>query len=243
VTGRVHPDRALADHVFAHRLLCRAGVRALVPAGPLVVAPDMASGIPSDSATRSGRSLALQLLGIELAVLDGMAPEDVCAGALPDWMADEPDAAARALAEVVVRRALLPEHALAFLEPELDPGSALLWSAIMAAVLPDAGPVDIILRRQSGGAAAGIAPTSAAARVAHELRTARQVGALAGLARDHAERCIAVAADTLATLETTGWSALVDQPLGFDAAALGGGAVAIRTSGFDPLLVRASSPA
>jgi D-Lysine 5,6-aminomutase TIM-barrel domain of alpha subunit len=243
VTGRVHPDRALADHVFAHRLLCRAGVRVLVPAGPLVVAPDMASGIPSDPATRSGRSLALQLLAIELAVLDGLAPADVSAGALPDWLADEPDPAARALAEVVVRRALLPEHALAFVEPELEPGSAPLWNAIVAAILPDAGLVDLVLRRASGGAAHGIAVTSAAAEVAHELRTARQVGALGGPAREHAERCLAAAADTLAALETTGWSALVDQPLGFDTAALGGAAVAARTSGFDPLLVGAASPA
>ena len=33
VTGRVDPDRAFADHVFAHRLLARAGTRVLVPAG------------------------------------------------------------------------------------------------------------------------------------------------------------------------------------------------------------------
>ena len=34
ITGRVDPDRAIADHVFAHRLLARAGTRILVPAGP-----------------------------------------------------------------------------------------------------------------------------------------------------------------------------------------------------------------
>ena len=61
VTGRVDPDRALADHVFAHRLLARAGTRVLVPAGPLLVTQDLASGVPSDPATRSGRALALQL--------------------------------------------------------------------------------------------------------------------------------------------------------------------------------------
>ena len=41
------PDRALSDHVFAHRLLARAGTRMLVPAGPLLVAPDLATGVPS----------------------------------------------------------------------------------------------------------------------------------------------------------------------------------------------------
>ncbi|MCJ7710346.1 MAG: hypothetical protein MUQ32_05885, partial [Chloroflexi bacterium] len=48
VAGRVDPDRALADHVFAHRILARAGTQVIVPAGPLLVAPDLATGVPSD---------------------------------------------------------------------------------------------------------------------------------------------------------------------------------------------------
>ncbi len=58
VAGRVDPDRAIADHVFAHRLLARAGTQVLVPAGPLIVAGDLAKGVPSDPATRAGRALA-----------------------------------------------------------------------------------------------------------------------------------------------------------------------------------------
>src|SRR5439155_16561953 len=55
----VDPDRAIADHAFAHWLLQRAGVQLLVGAGPLVVAPDLVRGFPSDTATRSGRALAM----------------------------------------------------------------------------------------------------------------------------------------------------------------------------------------
>ena len=72
VAGRVDPDRAIADHVFAHRLLARAGTQVLVPAGPLIVAGDLAKGVPSDPATRAGRALALQLLAVALARRDGL---------------------------------------------------------------------------------------------------------------------------------------------------------------------------
>ena len=51
----VDPDRALADHAFAHRLLRRAGAQVLVGPGPLVVAPDLARGEPSDAGSRAGR--------------------------------------------------------------------------------------------------------------------------------------------------------------------------------------------
>ena len=69
----VEPDRALADHAFAHRLARRAGTTIIIGPGPLVVAPDLSSGVPSDPATRAGRALALQLLGVTLARGDGAA--------------------------------------------------------------------------------------------------------------------------------------------------------------------------
>ena len=64
VDGRIDPDRALADHSFAHRLHRRAGAQILVGPGPLVVAPDLARGQPSDPLTRAGRALALQALSV-----------------------------------------------------------------------------------------------------------------------------------------------------------------------------------
>jgi hypothetical protein len=102
--------------------------------------------------------------------------------------------------------------------------------------------VDLILRRPMRGARDGVAATAASASVAAGLRASREVGTLTGLAREHAERCLAAARDTLAALEEGGWRALVDQPLGFEASALGAAAVAPRTGGFDPLTAGETSP-
>ena len=162
VTGRVDPDRALADHVFAHRLLARAGTRVLVPAGPLLVAPDLARGMPSDPATRAGRALAMQLLAVALARRDGLPAASVVVGALPDWLVDEPGVPVRAAAEVALRRALLPEHALAFVEPALGREAAATWHALVAAILADAGDVEAILRAP-GDPRVSVAQTRAAA--------------------------------------------------------------------------------
>ena len=67
-------------------------------------------GVPSDPATRSGRALALQLLGVALAKADGIAADRIVVGAYPGWLADEPSAVARILAEVDIRRALFPDQ-------------------------------------------------------------------------------------------------------------------------------------
>ncbi len=83
VAGGVDPDRALADHAFARRLHRRADTLVSIGPGPLVVAPDLASGVPSDVATRSGRALALQLVGVALARADGIATERIVVGAYP----------------------------------------------------------------------------------------------------------------------------------------------------------------
>ena len=89
VAGGVDPDRSLADHAFARRLHRRADTFVSIGPGPLVVAPDLASGVPSDVATRSGRALALQLVGVALARADGIASERIVVGAYPAWLAEE----------------------------------------------------------------------------------------------------------------------------------------------------------
>jgi beta-lysine 5,6-aminomutase alpha subunit len=240
VTGRVDPDRALADHVFAHRLLGRAGTRVLVPAGPLLVAADLARGVPSDPATRAGRALAMQLLGVALARRDGLPAENVVVGAFPDWLVDEPGAPARAAAEVALRRALLPEHPLAFVEPPLTRDAAATWHALVAALLPDAGAVDVVLRR-AGEPASIVGQSRAAASVAMGLRQGRSAPELSGPAADHANRAVLAAAATLAALDDTGWRAVVDQPLGVGAGGLGAEAVAERTEPFDPLAIEVAA--
>ena len=117
VVGGVDPDRSLADHAFARRLHRRSDTFVSIGPGPLVVAPDLASGLPSDPATRSGRALALQLLGVGLARGDGLASERIVVGAYPAWLADEPSGVARIMAEVDVRRSLFPDQLIRFDEP------------------------------------------------------------------------------------------------------------------------------
>ncbi len=239
VTGRVDPDRAIADYGFAHRLLVRAGTRIVVPAGSLLVASDVAAGIPSDPATRSGRALALQLLAVSLARADGLPPDAVVVGALPAWLGDEPNATALAMAEVALRRELFPAHPLAFLEPPAEASSSTEWQALMAGLLPDAGDVKLLLCRGSDSFADRARAMRATVDVARAVAASRTRPVLTGLAGAHRDATLAVAVDTLTGLEERGWQWLVDQPLGLGSARLGAGAVADRTSGFDIL---AASP-
>ena len=234
VAGRVDPDRAIADHVFAHRLLGRAGTRILVPAGPLIVARDLSSGVPSDPATRAGRALALQLLAVALARRDGLPDDAVVVGAFPDWLVEESDPPARVAAEVALRRALLPAHPVAFVEPPLRQDLATMWHAIVAALLPDAGDALAIVRR-AGASAPETAQSRGATSVAASLRASRETPELRGMALDHANRAVAAANATLRALEEGGWGTLVDETLGFASGRLGAEAVAERTEAFDPL--------
>jgi len=233
----VGPDRALADHVFAHRLLTRAGSTIVIPAGPLVVTPDLATGVPSDPATRSGRALALQLLAVALACGDGLPSAGIIVGALPDWITDEHQAPARAAAEVELRRALLPDHGLAFMEPAAAAPAA--WAALVSALLPDAHDVTLVLRRPTGPVVPLLEAARQSAAVADGLRGTREPGRLTGVAREHAARVVEAAVVTLAALEESGWTALVDQPLGRWPGG-GGEATATRTGGFDPLAPEAA---
>ncbi len=146
VADAVEPDRALADHAFAHRLARRAGTMIIVGPGPLVVAPDLSSGVPSDPATRAGRALALQLLGVTLARGDGVAPDQIIVGALPPWLTDEPAPGARAIAEVAVRRALFPDHPLGFVEPPTGTDRSILWPYVQAAAAVHGGDIALVLR-------------------------------------------------------------------------------------------------
>ena len=71
LSGLAGTDRVFG---FAVRVARRAGVVVLLGAGPLVVAPELGSGVNSDPATRSGRALALQLLAAFVAQAQGLPP-------------------------------------------------------------------------------------------------------------------------------------------------------------------------
>ena len=172
VVGGVDPDRSLADHAFARRLHRRADTFVSIGPGPLVVAPDLHSGVPSDPATRSGRALALQLLGVALARADGLSADRIVVGAYPAWLADEPSAAARIIAEVDVRRALFADHLIRFDEPPADghaagPGSA--WSFVVAAALARTGSSALLMRRRHPDMATAVMDARAAASTASEV--------------------------------------------------------------------------
>jgi hypothetical protein len=242
VVGGVDPDRSLADHAFARRLHRRADTFVSIGPGPLVVAPDLVSGVPSDPATRSGRALALQLLGVALARADGIAAERIVVGAYPAWVADEPSAVARILAEVDVRRSLFPDQLIRFDEPLADaPRISAVWPYIVAAALARTGPTAVLMRHRYPDMAAAAADARAAARTAADVGSVTQRRALHGVAKDHSSAMLAAAMSTLERLSDLGWRAVVGDPprspgrtrrTGW---AIGGDAVAERTEAFDAL--------
>jgi hypothetical protein len=233
----------LSDHAFAHRLLRRAGSSILMGAGPLAVAPDLASGLPSNPATRAGRALALLLLGVALARGDGIEPEQIIVGAVPPWLLDESGPAARALAEVALRRALLPSHPLAFEEPATVPAAtAAAWPFVLAGVIPPGNSAALILRRPPGGPMRqAVLAGRAAASVAGEIGAAIGERQLAGPALDHAKAVVLAAIRTLEGLGDRGWrSVLGEAPGGGERLRIGGDAVVERTESFDPLTAAAT---
>ena len=186
-TGRVDPDRALADHVFAHRLLARAGTRVLVPAGPLLVAPRPRRGhaLGPGDARRAGPSRCSCSPSPSPAAT-GCPPSAVVVEALPDWLVDEPGAPVRAAAEVALRRALLPEPSArvrrAAAGPRGRPRPGTRWSRRSCPTPATSRSV----QRAPGDARSSVAETRAAAAVAMGLRAGRSAPELSGPAADHA---------------------------------------------------------
>lgn len=237
VAGRVAPDRALADHAFAHSLLARAGVVVALSAGPLIVAPDLARGLPSDPATRAGRALALQLLSVVVARGNGVPADQLVVGAIPPWLGGEPLPAARAAAEVALRRALYPDLGLTFEESagETRTAASHAWPAIVAAVAPAGPATALILRRPSKTVAAAIDTTRLAAQVTAELATAQSPVTLTGVALEHARATATAALAMLDVLADEGWHSILGNPQGGpERARMGADAVAERTEPFDP---------
>ncbi len=205
--------------------------------GPLVVAPDLTSGVPSDPATRAGRALALQLLGVALARADGLAAERIVVGAYPGWLADEHAATARILAEVTLRRRLFPDHILRFDEPSgsySESGRATAWPTLVAACLMRSGPTALVMRSPQQDRARAAIEGRTIATVAGEVAAVSPPGPLAGAAKAHTQAAIAAAAATLDRLADLGWRAVVGEG-GPTRRAIGGDAVAERTETFDPL--------
>jgi len=233
VSGRVAPDRALTDHAFGQAILARGGVIVAIGSGPLVVAPDLARGLPSDPSTRAGRALALQLLAVAIARGNGLPDDQIIVGGLTPWLAGEADAAARAVAEVTLRRALMPAIGLAFEEPRAEGRTAgELWPALVAAVQP-VGMTIAIVRR--GPTAADLRATRVQALVAAEVAAAYADRPLSDAALEHARVTAGIALRTLERLADDGWRSVIGDAPPTDGHRLGADAVAERSDPFDPL--------
>jgi hypothetical protein len=240
VASGVDPDRALSDQVFAHRLHRRAGTLLSIPAGPLVVAPDLASGIPSDAATRAGRTLAVQALAAAIARHCGLPDETVVVGALPAWLFEEATPGSRAVAEVAVRRALYPDHALAFEEPELPPERAGLWLSVVGASLAVAGHAAFVIQRPGRDQETTVRRARAATEIGLEVASAVGTPAIRGTALEHARAMAGAAVVTLERLADHGWRSVVGEPAAHAGRRLVPATVIDRGDAFDPFASRLS---
>jgi hypothetical protein len=197
--------------------------------GPLALGADVASGIPADAATRAGRALALQALGVELALVDGLAAERLMLGAVPDWAAGDGDASS-ILVQAWLRSALFPGHRLVL-------GGGADWigagrSAAAVAALAGA-PLSLVLEPSAAGNVPSIAAElAAAAGAAGAVRASLGDGAIHGDAAELAARTLRAADGVLERLAAEGWESLLG-PAGGDADGdrLGGSAVVARATG------------
>ncbi len=170
IDGGIDPARALADHSFLRRILRRAGCRVVVGAGPLVVGPDFAAGLPAAAVVLAGRALALQALSVELARADGLDDAGILLGTLPAWMLDDRSAGAIALAYVAAQRRLFPGIGLALEEPAADGPVRDRWLQVRTLALVVAGGAALVGRDADlDTAAAAAAETRSAAETAARL--------------------------------------------------------------------------
>ncbi len=235
VAGGVDPDRALADHSFLRRMLARAGTTVIVGPGPLVVAPDLARGLPSDPPTRAGRAFALQALALALARADGLRPEQLLAGALVPSLAEERNPAAQVLAAVLVRRAAWPDVNPFFDEPDVPGRAGARWPFLLALGLAASGGAAVVGRMATVATLPAIAEqTRAGASIAAELTSAVGAAQTAPILAQ-SSGLLAAAEATLRRLADEGWRSILGEPLGGAARVrLGADAVVERSESFDP---------
>ena len=235
IADGVDPDRALSDHAFAHRLHRRAGTLVSISAGPLVVAPDLASGIPSDAPTRAGRALALQALAAAFARHNGLTADAIVLGAAGVGLRGLPARVARP------GRSHGPRA----------PSVSIRWSSRnricgligrrsgsgVTASLPHAGRTALVRQRAAPNPAEVARRTRAATQVA--AASATEPRPLTGSA--HYATAMVAAVQTLERLADEGWRVVAgDAGTGPGSMRAGRGAVIDRGDAFDPLRLSAS---
>jgi hypothetical protein len=219
----IAPERALADHAAAHRLLRRSGAVLVLGPGPLLAGPELTRGEPITASTRVGRSIAAQAVAAAWARASGLPDEQILVQA-PFEMPDPPEEAALLLAGILVRRLLHPAGALVIGEPpDVRPGD---WSVTMPACLLAGGEVALVVPRADPSAFPGqVGAIRAAVRLARLLSAALphedvSGGLVFGSAVEEAASSLVEAArESLGRAAVAGWASLV----GSAEAADGGG--------------------
>jgi hypothetical protein len=230
VEDNVDPERALADHAFAHRLHARAGSLVVAGAGPLALGADVARGIPANAETQAGRALALQALGAELALADGLPAERLFLGAVPEWVAQGGESRS-ILVQAWLRHHVFPEHRLVVDEPRSEARDGGHMASLVAA-LSGARAALVLRDRSAGSVPESAAEVAAAAAAGTAVRTALGDGDLKGEAAELARRIMSAADATLERLAGEGWgSVLGPSGRGEESERFGGGAVVERASG------------
>jgi hypothetical protein len=231
VEDNVDPGRALADHAFAHRLHARAGTLVVTGAGPLAIGADMAAGVPADAPTGAGRALALEALGVELALADGLPADRLLIGAVPAWIAQQAGSP-EVLVQSSLRRMLFPELRLAVEEPRAETAVSGRVGQVVAAL--SGAPAGLVVWQGHGGSVAEVASAHrAAAEAAAAVRSGLGDGRLKGEAAEQARRTLNAASSTLGRLASEGWQSVLGPS----------GDRALAQSGSAGVVERASGPA
>ena len=229
VEDNVDPARALADHSFAHRIQARAGTRVLLGAGPLALGAEIAAGLPSDGPARAGRALALQALGVELALADGLDPERIYLSCVPSWIVGDGDTAAAPL-QAFLRRMLFPDHGLVISGPLVGLTTPSAGAALVATMTVSG--TSMVLDRAVRDVSAAARDLNAVSVTARSLRNVFwPEGGVNAATEDAAVRILDEALRTLEQLDSEGWSSLLGHDAGDATERLGRTAVADRAVG------------
>jgi hypothetical protein len=173
----------------------------------LVLGADVASGVPSDADTRAGRALALQALGLELALADGVPADVLLLGTVPAWVAAEGDPMA-IMVGAWLRRAVFAGHRLAVAVAPAKAGGVAPAAAIATALAGAAASL-VFEQVEGAGVAAAAAELTAVSAAAAAARTGLGDGSLWGPAAVRGRRIMAAAVDTLDRLAGDGWASLL----------------------------------
>ncbi|HEU4673488.1 MAG TPA: lysine 5,6-aminomutase subunit alpha [Candidatus Limnocylindrales bacterium] len=239
ILGGVDPDRALADHAFAHRLLARAGTVVALGPGPLVVAPDLARGVAPGPAALAGRALALELVAVAFARHNGLPPSQVVVGAMPDWLLDGEAGAARAIADIALRRRLFPDHLLWLDETARAGSSPDAWLLLATAALPISAPAAglgaaLLVTHGQGERRGRATAFRDAAGVARAVAASRADRRLIGPAENLVAAALEAARELLDGIADEGWRAVLGEgPTSGGPRGLGAGAIAERSDSAD----------